>query len=115
MHNEQLPMLHRMPCKFSEQYSNTGSFLASRTSRGPPALSLIVQYQATYCGGYVKSKVYEARAANTDDLKRRIRESVAEFPKDMLQCVMTFLSLSLQNCVQQHGRLLQSVIFDTRN
>ena len=40
--------------------------------------------------GYVKSKVYEARAVNTNDLERRIRESVEEFPKDMLQCVTAF-------------------------
>jgi hypothetical protein len=103
MHSEQLPMFLKIPCKFSEQYSNTGSFLASRTSRGPPALSLF--------WAYVKRKVYEARAANIDDLKRRIRESVEEFPKDKLQCVMPFLSSSTQKCVQQHGRHLQSVIF----
>lgn len=100
MHNEQLPTQHRIPCKFSEQYSNTDSFLVSRTKPGPPAFSPHFVVSDYLLWGYVKSKVYETRAANTDDLKRRIRESVEEFPKDMLQCVMTFLSSNLQNCME---------------
>ena len=66
-------MQHNVPCKFSEQYSNTNSFLASRTKPGPAALSPHFEVPDYLLWGYVKSKLYETRAVNTDDLKRQIR------------------------------------------
>jgi len=39
--------------------------------------------------GYEKSKVYETRSANTDDLKQLILEYIQGIRKEMLQRVMT--------------------------
>jgi hypothetical protein len=61
--------------------------------------------------GYVKSKVYETRPANTDHLKQRIRECTQGIPKEMLQRVMTAFLSRLQECIERHVGHLQSVIF----
>lgn len=74
-----------------------------------PLSRLILQYQTNLFCGYVKIKVYEIHVDNIDDLNRRIREPVEQFPKDMLQCFMTFLPPILQDCME-HGRHLQSVV-----
>lgn len=42
-----------------------------------------------YLWGYVRSKVHVTRPANTDDLKRRIRERMQGIRKGMLQGVTT--------------------------
>jgi hypothetical protein len=33
---------------------------------------------------YIKSKVYKARPANTDDLKQQIRDNIGGIPKEIL-------------------------------
>jgi hypothetical protein len=72
-----------------------------------PLSRLILQYHTNLFCGYVKIKIYEIHVDNIDDLSRRIRESVEQFPKDMLQCFMTFLPPILQDCIEQYCRHLQ--------
>jgi len=61
--------------------------------------------------GYDKSKAYETRPANIDDLKHRILECIQRSPKEMLQRVITAFPSLLQQCTERHGGQLQSVIF----
>jgi len=56
--------------------------------------------------GYVRT-----RPANTDDLKQHMRQSIQGIRKEMLQCVMTSCPSQLQECNDQHGGHLQSVMF----
>jgi hypothetical protein len=59
---------------------------------------------------YIKSKVYETHPAIIADLKQRILECIQGIPKEML-CVMSAFPSRLQECTEQHGGHLQSVIF----
>ena len=76
-----------------------------------PARSPDLAVPDYFLWGYVKSKVYETRPANIDDLKQRIRECTQGIPKEMLQRVMTAFPSRLQECIERHGGHLQSVIF----
>jgi len=76
-----------------------------------PARSPDIVLPTYFLWGYFKSKVYETRPANIDDLKHRILECIQRIPKEMPQRVITAFPSPLQECTERHGGQLQSVIF----
>ena len=104
----QLLTHQRFPCKFSSQIFQTYSLLLSWVSPDVPT-SLIFLY--LFLWGYVRSKIYETHPANTDDLKQQIWQCIQGTRKEMLQCVMASCPSQLQECKEQHGGHLQSVMF----
>jgi hypothetical protein len=97
---EQLLTQYKLPCKSSGQCVQADSFLISWTSPGSPTHSPDLAVPDYFLCGYVKSKVYETRPANTDDLKEQILECIQGIPKEMLQCVMTVFASRLQECIE---------------
>jgi hypothetical protein len=61
--------------------------------------------------GYAKRMIYETRPVNIADLKHRILECIQRISKAMLQRVMEAFQLRLQECTEQHGGHILSVIF----
>jgi hypothetical protein len=61
--------------------------------------------------GYLKSKVYDTRPANLDDLKTRIHEEIENIPVEMLQWIMRRFTTRLWQCVQSDGAHLTDVVF----
>jgi hypothetical protein len=59
--------------------------------------------------GYVQSKAYKTHPGNINNLKWWIQERIQGNPKEML-CVMTVFPSWPQECTEQHGGHLQSVI-----
>lgn len=60
---------------------------------------------------YVKRKIYKTHPANIDYLQQQILEFIQGIPEEMLQRVMTAFQLRPQECIEQHGGHIQSVIF----
>jgi hypothetical protein len=61
--------------------------------------------------GLVASKVYETRPTNVADLQQQILVCIQDIPEEMLQRVMRSFPSRLQQCTEQHGGHLQSVVF----
>lgn len=76
------------PCKFSGQCFEADSLLVLGTLPGPHAL------RVSFLWDYVKSKVYETRLANTNDVTAS-SGVYSKIPMEMLKHVMTSFPLCL--------------------
>lgn len=63
--------------------------------------------------GYLKSKVYESKPRDLEELKNEIRRHVAAIPKPMLKRVFQNFVTRLRDCVEKQGHHLDDVIFKT--
>jgi hypothetical protein len=100
---------HRFPCKLSGQCFQAGSLLVLETSPSP--LGPDLAERVYFLWGYVQSKVYKTRPANSDYIKQLILECIQSILKDILKRVMPSFPSRLQECTEKHGGHLHGVFF----
>lgn len=61
--------------------------------------------------GFLKDSVYRSRPRTINELKARIRDTIATISIEMLRRVTLNLCSRLQECVRREGRHLQDVVF----
>jgi len=61
--------------------------------------------------GYLKSRVYQTRPQDLEDLKARIRQEIAAITPEMLIKVFKNFVQRLNNCVSHNGQHLKDVVF----
>lgn len=88
-----------------------GRLLSQRGDQSWPARSPDLSALDFFLWGYVKSKVFQNRPQNLDDLKNNIREVIAEIPVDMCRRTMASVLHRAQICTERNGGHLTNVIF----
>lgn len=63
--------------------------------------------------GYLKSKVYINKPRTLEDLKNSIRQEIEAVPNEMLERAVRNFQKRIHICIQQEGRHLKDIIFQT--
>lgn len=91
-----------------------GNRLISRTaSLAWPPRSPDLSVCDFFLWGYLKSRVYETKPKDLEELKAEIRRHAAAIPKSMLEKVYDSFVKRLENCVKNKGNHLSDIIFKT--
>ncbi len=63
--------------------------------------------------GYLKSRVYENKPKDLEEITNEIRRHTEAIPKAMLTKVYESFVQRLQNCIENEGKHLSNIIFKT--
>lgn len=61
--------------------------------------------------GYLKSRVYETRPRDLEDLKTRISQEIARIQRPMLENVFQNFLRRLNQCVERKGQHLSDIVY----
>jgi len=85
----------------------------SNDGEGPipwPARSLDFSVNDFFLWGHVKGDVYKTRPADPDDLKDRIRQSIQNFPPNVLHSLQAECLKRYRACITVNGRHFEHII-----